>query len=86
MADSSAAVWMTRLFDHETATFLNEIYGRADAFLFGRRTYEIFARSWGVVVRSGHQPHRSGVELAAQERGIDHTQPPAVGEHDGLFQ
>ena len=21
--------------------FLNEVYGRADAFLFGRRTYEI---------------------------------------------
>jgi hypothetical protein len=25
-------------FDHETATFLNEVYGRAEAFLFGRCT------------------------------------------------
>jgi dihydrofolate reductase len=48
--------WTTRLFDHETATFLNEIYGRADAFLFGRRTYEIFARSWGVVADPGINP------------------------------
>jgi dihydrofolate reductase len=41
--------WTTPLWDNEAATFLNEVYGRADAFLFGRRTYEIFAGSWGVV-------------------------------------
>jgi dihydrofolate reductase len=41
--------WTTPLFDKETATYLNEIYARADAFLFGRRTYEIFAGSWGTV-------------------------------------
>ncbi len=35
--------WITPLFDNEAATFLNEVYGRADAFLVGRRTYEIFA-------------------------------------------
>jgi hypothetical protein len=37
------------LFDSETGTYLTEIYQRADAFLFGRRTYEIFAASWGAV-------------------------------------
>ncbi|MEU3272229.1 dihydrofolate reductase family protein [Saccharomonospora sp. NPDC006951] len=31
----------------ETREFINETYRRADAFLFGRRTYEIFAGSWG---------------------------------------
>jgi dihydrofolate reductase len=41
--------WTTPLFDNEAMTFLNQVYQRADAFLFGRRTYEIFVGSWGVV-------------------------------------
>ncbi|MCZ7417013.1 MULTISPECIES: hypothetical protein [unclassified Streptomyces] len=32
--------WAMPLFDEEAATFLNGVYRRADAFLFGRRTYE----------------------------------------------
>jgi dihydrofolate reductase len=40
------------LFDDEAAAFLGEVYQRADAFLFGRRTYELFASYWGV--RSGN--------------------------------
>jgi dihydrofolate reductase len=39
--------WALPLFDDEAERFLAEVYQRADAFLFGRRTYEIFARSWG---------------------------------------
>ena len=39
--------WALPLFDDEAETFLGEVYQRADAFLFGRRTYEIFAGSWG---------------------------------------
>src|SRR5438034_513456 len=41
--------WTTPLWDSEAGTFLNDVYARADAFLFGRRTYEIFAGSWGMV-------------------------------------
>ncbi len=37
------------LFDNEAMTFVNEVYQRADAFLFGRRTYEFFAAYWGVM-------------------------------------
>jgi dihydrofolate reductase len=39
--------WALPYFDNEGMTAMNEIYQRADAFLFGRRTYETFARSWG---------------------------------------
>jgi dihydrofolate reductase len=39
--------WAIPLFDDEAATLMGQVYQRADAFLFGRRTYEIFARSWG---------------------------------------
>ena len=41
--------WALPLFDDEAATFLNQVYQRADAFLFGRRTYEIFAGYWGLI-------------------------------------
>jgi dihydrofolate reductase len=41
--------WAPPLFYDEATTFLNQVYQRADAFLFGRRTYEIFAGSWGVM-------------------------------------
>jgi dihydrofolate reductase len=39
--------WALPLFDDQAETFLSTVFERADGFLFGRRTYEIFARSWG---------------------------------------
>lgn len=41
--------WAGPLFDAEGMTYITEVYQRADAFLFGRRTYEIFAGYWGVM-------------------------------------
>ena len=41
--------WAIPLVDAETGDYLNHTYGGADAFLFGRRTYEIFAGSWGAM-------------------------------------
>jgi dihydrofolate reductase len=48
--------WALPLFeiDKEAAKFLDHVYQRAEAFLFGRRTYEIFAGYWGVMADSGN--------------------------------
>jgi dihydrofolate reductase len=43
-------------FDDEAGTVMDEIYQRAGAFLFGRRTYEIFAGSWGTWDDPGDSP------------------------------
>jgi len=46
--------WALPLFDDEAATFVYEVFQRADAFLFGRRTYEIFAGYWGAMDDEAH--------------------------------
>src|SRR2546428_9916141 len=48
--------WVAPVFDNEAMAFLNQVYQRADAFLFGRRTYEIFAGSWGTWPDPGDSP------------------------------
>jgi dihydrofolate reductase len=40
--------WARPLFDDEALAFVQQFYQRADAFLFGRRTYDLFAGYWGV--------------------------------------
>jgi len=40
--------WALGAGDNDTMTLINQTYQRADAFLFGRRTYELFAGYWGV--------------------------------------
>jgi dihydrofolate reductase len=39
--------WARGKGDNETHAYIKQTYERADAFLFGRRTYEVFAGSWG---------------------------------------
>jgi dihydrofolate reductase len=41
--------WSAAVFDEETGDALGNIYGRADAYLFGRWTYDVFAGSWGAL-------------------------------------
>jgi dihydrofolate reductase len=48
--------WAPPLFVDEATTFLYGVFQRADAFLFGRRTYEIFAGSWGTWPDPGDSP------------------------------
>jgi dihydrofolate reductase len=48
--------WAPPLFDNKAATLLNQVYERAEGFLFGRRTYELFAGSWGTWPDPGDNP------------------------------
>jgi dihydrofolate reductase len=43
-------------FDNEAGSVMDVIFQRADAFLFGRRTYEMFAGSWGTWDDPGDSP------------------------------
>ena len=38
--------WLAPLFDEETGKFVVEVFERADAFLLGRRTWQIFEGYW----------------------------------------
>ena len=53
--------WAMGVADDETRTFITQTYQRADAFLFGRRTYELFASSWGAIEEM--RVHPIGVAL-----------------------
>jgi dihydrofolate reductase len=48
--------WARGAGDDETRTLITQTYQRADAFLFGRRTYELFAGSWGANEVMGAHP------------------------------
>ena len=43
------AGWARPLFNGEAMTFVDQLYQSAGAFLFGRRTYDLFAGYWGVM-------------------------------------
>lgn len=53
--------WAIPLLDAETGDYLNQVYGSAAAFLFGRRTYGIFAGYWGVMADSSTNPIASAL-------------------------
>jgi dihydrofolate reductase len=53
--------WAKGAGDDETRALITQTYQRADAFLFGRRTYELFAGSWGAIEEM--RAHPIGVAL-----------------------
>ena len=72
--------WGLPLLDDEASTFISQAFQRADAFLFGRRTYEIFAGSWGAGMDPGNPV---GEALNSRPKYVvSTTQGPALGQHD----
>ncbi|MFI0507408.1 dihydrofolate reductase family protein [Streptomyces albogriseolus] len=65
------------LVDEETMEYLGGVYGRADAFLFGIRTYEIFAASWGAMADPDDGP--VGAALHARPKYVVSTTLTAPG-------
>ena len=63
--------WAMPHFDSETAAMTGWVYERADAFLFGRWTYEVFVRSWGT--REDMKSHPIGVALNSRPKYVAST-------------
>jgi dihydrofolate reductase len=53
--------WARGAGDDETRTFITQTFQGAEAFLFGRRTYELFSGSWGSIDEM--RAHPVGVAL-----------------------
>ena len=62
--------WARGAGDDETRTFITQTYQRAEAFLFGRRTYELFT-SWGSVDEL--RAHPIGVALNGARKYVVST-------------
>jgi len=63
--------WALPLFYGEATGFLNQVFQRADAFLFGRWTYEVFAGSWGAIAEMRALP--IGVALNTKPKYVAST-------------
>ena len=62
--------WVAGLFDEESGMFLQKVYERADAFLFGRFTYDIFAPHWSALADS---PNPVAVALNSKPKYVAST-------------
>ncbi|MGR6998689.1 dihydrofolate reductase family protein [Yinghuangia aomiensis] len=63
--------WALGKGDDGTRTFITQTYQRAEAFLFGRCTYELFAGSWGSIDQM--RAHPIGVALDAAPKYVAST-------------
>ncbi|HEY3955525.1 MAG TPA: dihydrofolate reductase family protein [Streptosporangiaceae bacterium] len=47
--------WLPPHFDEETGQYMNDVFDQAEAFLLGRRTYDLFASFWPGVTDPGNR-------------------------------
>ncbi len=64
--------WVIPLVDTETGEYIDQVYSGAAAFLFGRRTYEIFAGSWGAVADPSINPIAAALNSRPSTRHRPH--------------
>ena len=65
--------WAMGAGDDETRAFITQTYQRADAFLFGRRTYELFAGFWGAEVAAEMRAHPIAAALNTKPKYLAST-------------
>jgi dihydrofolate reductase len=63
--------WALGAGDDETRALITATYQRAEAFLFGRRTYELFAGSWGTI--DAMRAHPAGGALSQAPKYVAST-------------
>jgi dihydrofolate reductase len=63
--------WARGAGDNETRTLITQTYQRADAFLLGRRTYDLFAGSWGAIEEM--RAHPIGAALSKTPKYVAST-------------
>ena len=64
--------WAMPLLGTEAGEHINEVYGGAAAFLFGRRTYEIFAGSWGAIPEMSTSPIGAALNSRRTRKCLKH--------------
>ena len=73
--------WAMGHFDNESRTFVDQVYQRADAFLFGRWTYDIFAGD-----RFGHVAHQlTDPGVVNRSHGVGRRAPDAGRRQVGVL-
>ena len=65
--------WAIPLLDAEAGDHIDAVYGGAAAFLFGRRTYEIFEPYWGAMADQADDP--IAVALNTRPKYVASTEP-----------
>ena len=76
--------WAMGVFNKETTSFINRTYQRADAFLFGRRTYDFFAGYWGAM-GPGSGPIANALNTLGLGLHIPTDLPPEVARGWWLY-